>query len=476
MPADDQQATRRRRSSVIGRRARPDGAVQLAQPAPGAPRDDQGSRRRWPGRRRAGPRRRRAAPSSVPIAQLRERRVEASLVAQGDAQRLVGRGQLRRVGGAPDAPLVSDLLGPDGVRRTRERAGRPPCTAPVRAVAFTGLARATSVGRTDRSSSARRILVRLSEDRPWRNPLTRPTRARGHLPLAPLAAEPVRTLVAGARSTTGTADLDEETSRVQLELVLKAFGKDGVGGLPPTPGGARTSSYLVPPGAGHGPVAGRAAAATSFFDERRDTYRGGGRVSRRAGRRPAHVRAAGAGQGRQTRRPRSPSARSTRSLGAGAVRPGPHRPRRGPRHRQDVPRHRARAAARQGPVARRSARTPRLERDIRVSVVDTGWYAGGRGQPGEPLARRHRRTIEGDLETVNPTAIHPYAGHGTFVAGHHPVPRPGHHDRDRGRPHQGRRGLRVGHHQGAQRGDDGPGQADSSSRSRRARTPARTSG
>jgi hypothetical protein len=51
---------------------------------------------------------------------------------------------------------------------------------------------------------------------------------------------------------------------------------------------------------------------------------------------------------------------------------------------------------------------------VRVSVVDTGWYAPAETNPETPWLAGD---IEGDLETVNPTAIHPYAGHGTFVAG-----------------------------------------------------------
>ncbi|MEO9324059.1 S8/S53 family peptidase [Nocardioides sp. C4-1] len=51
-------------------------------------------------------------------------------------------------------------------------------------------------------------------------------------------------------------------------------------------------------------------------------------------------------------------------------------------------------------------------RGVRVSVVDTGWW---------PKAAAHDWLdddgIEGDVETVDPTKIHPYAGHGTFVTG-----------------------------------------------------------
>jgi subtilisin family serine protease len=50
---------------------------------------------------------------------------------------------------------------------------------------------------------------------------------------------------------------------------------------------------------------------------------------------------------------------------------------------------------------------------VRVSVVDTGWYEPAETHPKTPWLRG----VTGDPETVNPKAIHPYAGHGTFCAG-----------------------------------------------------------
>ncbi|GAB3251644.1 S8 family peptidase [Nocardioides dilutus] len=52
--------------------------------------------------------------------------------------------------------------------------------------------------------------------------------------------------------------------------------------------------------------------------------------------------------------------------------------------------------------------------DIRVSVVDTGWYDAAAINPETPWLAG---SIEGDLEHVDPHDIHAYAGHGTFVAG-----------------------------------------------------------
>ncbi len=53
-------------------------------------------------------------------------------------------------------------------------------------------------------------------------------------------------------------------------------------------------------------------------------------------------------------------------------------------------------------------------KDVRVSVVDTGWYPGAATDTDSPWLAQG---VEGDVETVDPMNIHPYAGHGTFVAG-----------------------------------------------------------
>ena len=51
---------------------------------------------------------------------------------------------------------------------------------------------------------------------------------------------------------------------------------------------------------------------------------------------------------------------------------------------------------------------------VRVSVVDTGWYPGAATDTDSPWLAQG---VAGDVETVDPNNIHPYAGHGTFVAG-----------------------------------------------------------
>ena len=51
---------------------------------------------------------------------------------------------------------------------------------------------------------------------------------------------------------------------------------------------------------------------------------------------------------------------------------------------------------------------------MRVSVVDTGWYPGAATDADSPWLGAG---VDGDVETVDPNNIHPYAGHGTFVAG-----------------------------------------------------------
>lgn len=52
-------------------------------------------------------------------------------------------------------------------------------------------------------------------------------------------------------------------------------------------------------------------------------------------------------------------------------------------------------------------------RGVLVTVVDTGWHAPAESHPLTPWLAG----VTGDAETINPAAIHPYGGHGTFVAG-----------------------------------------------------------
>jgi subtilisin family serine protease len=55
---------------------------------------------------------------------------------------------------------------------------------------------------------------------------------------------------------------------------------------------------------------------------------------------------------------------------------------------------------------------------VRVAVVDTGLWTDAVGSPRSPwLEVGDVLADPTDVETVNPAAIHPYAGHGTFVAG-----------------------------------------------------------
>ncbi|TIC87547.1 hypothetical protein E8D34_10565 [Nocardioides sp. GY 10113] len=48
-----------------------------------------------------------------------------------------------------------------------------------------------------------------------------------------------------------------------------------------------------------------------------------------------------------------------------------------------------------------------------VSVVDTGWYADAATSPLTPWLAG----VTGDPEVIDPANIHPYGGHGTFIAG-----------------------------------------------------------
>ena len=50
---------------------------------------------------------------------------------------------------------------------------------------------------------------------------------------------------------------------------------------------------------------------------------------------------------------------------------------------------------------------------VMVSVVDTGWWPDAATSRVSPWLAG----VTGDVETIDPAAIHPYAGHGTFIAG-----------------------------------------------------------
>ncbi|WGX97066.1 S8/S53 family peptidase [Nocardioides sp. L-11A] len=55
---------------------------------------------------------------------------------------------------------------------------------------------------------------------------------------------------------------------------------------------------------------------------------------------------------------------------------------------------------------------------VRVAVVDTGLWTDAVGSTATPWLEAGDVVADpGDVETVDPDAIHPYAGHGTFVAG-----------------------------------------------------------
>lgn len=59
------------------------------------------------------------------------------------------------------------------------------------------------------------------------------------------------------------------------------------------------------------------------------------------------------------------------------------------------------------------SKDPKAGAGVRVSVVDTGWHPPAAGDPDTPWLVG----VDGDLEQINPSALHEYAGHGTFVAG-----------------------------------------------------------
>ena len=205
-------------------------------------------------------------------------------------------------------------------------------------------------------------------------------------------------------------DLKDATSRVQFQLIERAFG--GVGGLRVSRSEDADEAYICHPGRVLASRDDGVRRLNAFFEGRKDEYIGPGRVkevvgdlvnyeipSRRDSRasdvdrllveltrendgvdvaRPDHIvylTPKGVGQ-------LCPAVEPELPLGKGPVPP---------------PTDDKRAGA-----------------GIRVSVVDSGWYADAETNPDTPWLAGN---IEGDLETVNPADIHPYAGHGTFVAG-----------------------------------------------------------
>lgn len=70
------------------------------------------------------------------------------------------------------------------------------------------------------------------------------------------------------------------------------------------------------------------------------------------------------------------------------------------------------------PPAAAPARRTADGKQVRVAVVDTGLWTAAVGSKMSPwLDANDVFADPSDVETVDPTAIHPYAGHGTFVAG-----------------------------------------------------------
>lgn len=59
-------------------------------------------------------------------------------------------------------------------------------------------------------------------------------------------------------------------------------------------------------------------------------------------------------------------------------------------------------------------KNPGAGKDVRVSVVDTGWYPGAATDSDSPWVAKG---VTGDVEQMVGGTIHQYGGHGTFVAG-----------------------------------------------------------
>jgi len=207
---------------------------------------------------------------------------------------------------------------------------------------------------------------------------------------------------------------EAETLRVQLGLIRRAFGeKVGVASGRGGKGGDDDADvdYLYRPG--HALVRPEGAdRLRRFFEERQDVYRGPGDT---------------VGQPVEGlfiyQLPRRITVGKTdtldtlaeidRELGEGVAVPDHvlyvvgNTGKACPATEPELP------VASAGPVPSLSGDTD-AGQGVRVSVVDTGWYPGAATDTDSPWLAQG---VAGDVETVDPNNIHPYAGHGTFVAG-----------------------------------------------------------
>lgn len=205
--------------------------------------------------------------------------------------------------------------------------------------------------------------------------------------------------------------LRDATSRVQLGLIIEAFGKDGVGGHPGSREPGVEDAYLCHPGRVMVKGADTERLA-GFFDERRDTYRGSGRVTEElVGDLVLYELPARVNEGRAD--VHATLEELDEVMGEGMARPDhilyvtpEGYGRLCPATEPDEPKGK-------GPLPPLTNEAS-AGKGVRVSVVDTGWYADAATDTDTPWLATG---VEGDLETVDPASIHPYAGHGTFVAG-----------------------------------------------------------
>ncbi len=205
-------------------------------------------------------------------------------------------------------------------------------------------------------------------------------------------------------------NLDAETLRVQLEVIRRAFGEK-VGVASGRGKGEADVDYLYRPG--HALVRPEGAdRLRRFFGERQDVYRGSGDTVGQPVeglliyQLPPRI-TVGKTDTLDT------LAEIDRELGEGVAVPD---------HILYVVGNTGKACPATEPELppRSGGPLPALSKDagagkgVRVSVVDTGWYPGAATDADSPWLGAG---VDGDVETVDPNNIHPYAGHGTFVAG-----------------------------------------------------------
>lgn len=246
--------------------------------------------------------------------------------------------------------------------------------------------------------------------------MTEPTGpASGHISVLARLLRPLRRLLPwwppGREPKQDPKDLRGATHQVQIRLLEEAFGP--LGGLPMSRNEDMDEAYLCHPSRLLTQGTENVRRLDVFFEERKDVYEGRGRIVEEL---VGDVRSY-----------ELPNRRDRRTIEVEGLLEEIERDNGG----EDVayPDHIVYLAPRgigqmcpatepELPLGKGPVPPPTDDRQagagVRVSIVDSGWYEPAGSNPDTPWLGYD---INGEVEHVNAAAIHPYAGHGTFVAG-----------------------------------------------------------